>query len=865
MTSRVTLDFINRLRDAQIQIYKEDSMNEVESNSVNSEIDLLISLFNNSRINQKEYYLLLNLIISPTYHSDSLSKIKTNNNDNKVTELPISSRSIMEIIHFVTTFQGLEPSKKDKFKIDDQKRFFVDIVTFSIIPSYFSFFWTELSIKNLFKFFNCLKKKVSANLYDSLARIGFCTPFFLHFSQLCFQSVFSELTSTTCNLKNIQKEELIQKIKYNAKMYQHFIPDETFVVLACSTDPLRTLTNAFFNVALSSMISAQAFGFFHFSCRPTKEALLFLKNMFDINQNNSYLLGFLDAIFNCDYRSKNGETKISRYKEIMIKFSEFLNDTSEYNEKVEEQKDLNEFELKISQCSSSSIDNLSEFDKLNFDALTKRKLFHIDSVPKVLFQNDKFSFENIEPVPNKYKLFDLFDIYYSQDILKIKFFSSIDVEFLKFMSGKAPVFNLPEKIEYFCDSKPGLNKFSKVTVDEKTVLSHAYIIAPLIRNLLQRADLIPLFKKEPPNLSLYDFFNRYLVKHGDLENLVDRARNFEHIMIFFPDKSIDQNIIREALASTAFTRMKKIKALSTFSTIEFKLKLLNASSQKQISMTRIVEEINNKFLKQFKPFRYSFEYPKSPKSFIEDYKLAIQKFNESKEPNSIRFPQKVIFAILSEKIDLYSFSIQREKLKKFPISLKEYDEMFNEQSSQRLLSFIKEYFPKTRKQPNQNEYNTQPLQRASSAINFTPRLRTTEFNKNEYIMKKIMRVSVDKSDIVETMIEAFREPSIMRKIDLISFALTNFQLFIESDYPPNKGKLGSDEFTPAFAALIIFCNLPMTVTNYVFLHDMTTGDLPATEIFGGYISTIPIYLSVAIEYVIPEFAKNPPFLLEDDE
>lgn len=115
MTSRVTLDFINRLRDAQIQIYKEDSMNEVESNSVNSEIDLLISLFNNSRINQKEYYLLLNHIISPTYHSDSLSKIKTNNNDNKVTELPISSRSIMEIIHFVTTFQGLEPSKKDKF------------------------------------------------------------------------------------------------------------------------------------------------------------------------------------------------------------------------------------------------------------------------------------------------------------------------------------------------------------------------------------------------------------------------------------------------------------------------------------------------------------------------------------------------------------------------------------------------------------------------------------------------------------------------------------------------------------------------------------------------------------------------------
>lgn len=120
-------------------------------------------------------------------------------------------------------------------------------------------------------------------------------------------------------------------------------------------------------------------------------------------------------------------------------------------------------------------------------------------------------------------------------------------------------------------------------------------------------------------------------------------------------------------------------------------------------------------------------------------------------------------------------------------------------------------------------------------------------------MKKIMRVLVDKSDIVETMIEAFREPSIMRKFDF------------ESNYPPNRGKLGSDEFTSDFAALIIFCNPPMTVTNYVLLHDMTTGDLPATEIFSGYISTIPIYLSVAIEYVIPEFAKNPPSLLEDDE
>ena len=126
-----------------------------------------------------------------------------------------------------------------------------------------------------------------------------------------------------------------------------------------------------------------------------------------------------------------------------------------------------------------------------------------------------------------------------------------------------------------------------------------------------------------------------------------------------------------------------------------------------------------------------------------------------------------------------------------------------------------------------------------------------------------MKVVVERREVIDTMTEAFLEHSLMRKLELFSISLGYFQHFLQVDCPPGKD-LGSDEFTPAFASLIMLCNPPMTVTNYVYLHDMITGDLPISEIFGGYASTIPLYLRVAIEFVIPDFVKNPPFLLDEE-
>lgn len=850
MSTYVTLDFIKCLREAQINLYKEDSMNEVESITVKSQTNLIISLFNQSRINQKKFFLLINKIISPTMLSDSLSSINSHKDPNQIIPSPIPSAPLMNIVRFVITFQDINPVRSEKRKIEDQKRFFSDLLTFSIIPSYFNFFWTEYSIKSFFKFFSCLKKSVSEEFYDNLARIGFCTPFSLRFSQFCFQSAFSELLSPTTNIRNIDKKTLIQKIRCNVKKYQNFIPDEMLVVLACSSDPLRTLINSFFTIALSSPIASQAFGFFHFSSKPTKEALNFLKTMFDIKHKNTHVMDIMDAIINCDYQLKSNNTKTSRYKELVNMYSDLFKDSTNFDEKIDEQQELNEYQITMSDNNSNSLDNSSIIlECIAEDSPTKRKEPHIESTPVDLFQNDEISFESIEPIPNTFKLFSHSDIYNAQEIFQTKLLNSLDTELIKYITGKSPKFCLPQSIDFYCDSKARPTKFSKVNIDEHTILNQAYLIAPMIRHILQKADMIPIFKKAPPNMTVQNFLYTFLVRRGDISYLSERMNNFDQMMTFFPNQSIKAKIIQDALSCTTFTRMKKIKALSTFASIELKLNYLDMSSQKQITSTQIVKEVNEKIFTQFKSMRTPFEYTKSPNLFVADYKSAINRFSEIPEFAFIQHPQKTVFAVLAEKIDLYTFASQRERLKK---SLKEYDELFSKESSSHLLSFIKENFPRTKK--------PQPLPNQNS-----PKSKTSEFDKNHYIMTKIMRVGIEKRDIIETMTEAFVEPSLMRKVDLISLALTNFQLFLENDYPPNKGKLGSDEFTPAFAALIIFINPPMLVTNYVYLHDMTTGDLPTTQIFGGYVSTIPIYLNIAAERVIPELVDKPPFLLHDED
>lgn len=830
MSSNVSLDFIDRLRKAQNQLYREDAMNEIESVSVESQVKVIINLFNQSRINQKEYFFQMSRVFSPTALSDSLCSLSTINDPGLISPSPVPSQPILRILRFVSAFQMVEPSRSEKNDIDDKKRFYTDLLTFSIIPSYFNFFWTEYSIKSLFKFFMYLRNQGNNEIYDSLARVGFSTPFFIRFAQQSFQSVFNELLSAP-NLKNIKKKNLVDKIRCNIKKYQHFIPDETIVVLACSSDPLRTLINSFFNIAFSSPIAAQTLGFFHYACRPSRDVLSFLKTVFDTKHHDSYVKNVMDAIINCDTTSEDGKTQISRYKELQNMYSNLFKDTKDFNENLDEEEEFKLYQSKVGTSATSSLESL-----IPNNSKFSRKSSRIEQLD--FNQKEEVTFETVEPIPNKFNLFNISDVYYAQEIFQTKFLSSIDIALIKLISGKVSAFTKPEKIEYFSDSKVRQQKFSKIKTDEKTVFNQAILIAPMVRHLLQRADLIPVFKEAPKGLSLHDFLYTFLVKRGSSAYFAERMMNFNQMMVFFPNGNIKERIVKEALSSTLFTRMKKIKALSTFASIELKICRLNDNSQQQITTVQIVKEVN-KMSSQLKLSKTISSYIKSPNIFVSEYKSDSQKCSEP-DFSSIKYHQKVLFTVLSEKIDLATFSSQRESLKKFPVSLKEYDKRFSSQASNLLLRFVKEYFPPKKK------------------------ISENEFNKNEYIAKKIMKVVVERKDIQENLIEAFNEHSLMRKLDLFSIALTNFQMFLEIDYPPSKGKLGSDEFTPAFAALILLCNPPMAVTNYAYLNDMTTGDLPTTEIFGGYASTIPIYLRVAIEYVIPELANNPPFLLEEE-
>lgn len=837
----VTLDFIDCLRKAQNQLYKEKAMNEVESESVKSQVKQIVTSFNQSRINQKEYFAQIRQILNPTTIGESLCGLVNNKDPNQISPSPLKSQTLKRIVRFASVFQSVDPPKNERAAIaaiDDKKRFYLDLLSYSIIPSYFNFFWTEFSIKNFFKFLTYIRQHENEEFYDSVVRVTFATPFFIRFSTQCFQSVFNELFSVT-NFRNIKKKVLVEKIRCNVKKYQQFIPDETLIALICSSDPVRTLINSFFNIAFSSPVAAQTLGLFHFSCKPSKDVLNFLKTVFDLKHRNTYVKSFLDSIIKCGPKTLDGKDTPSRYLQLIDMYSNQFKNVDDFNQEKDEDDELKLYEAKISESVSTSLESINTSATSSSDFVQTRRNTINDPGPIDFTQKQEVSFENIEPIPNKFNLFNASDVFYAQEIFQTKFLDSTDLSLIQLTHGKVSDFVKPEKIEYYTDSKvPKQQKFSQVKTEEATIFNRAILIAPMIRHLLQRADLIPCFKKPPSDVTLNDFLYTFLVKRGSIQYLSEREMNFDQMLSFMPKNSMKETI-KEALSSTFFTRMKKIRALSTFASIELKIHRLNERSQQQICNLQIVSDVN-KMTNVFKLSKSIIStYIKCPNLLVAEYNSNMQKYYEP-EYSGIIYQKKVLFTLLIEKIDLMTFSAQRESFKKLSTSLKEYDAKFSENANRNLLKFVKECFP-----PKKNKAEN-------------------EFNKNDYITKKIMRVVGEKKEIIDTMNEAFLEHSLMRKLELFSTALGNFQHFLQVDCPPEKD-LGSDEFTPAFAALIMLCNPPMTVTNYVYLHDMTTGEIPVSEIFGGYASTIPIYLRVAIEFVIPELAKNPPFLLQEED
>lgn len=822
----ITIDFINTLRNAQKQLYQEISINKVESVEVKRQADHFIKLYNKSRINLKEYFALINQFLNQTKNASSIFKLSSDNDPNNISFSPIQAKKITSLISYSMNYTA-ENQKQEK----DNKEFFRDMITFSIIPSYYNFFLSEYSIKSLFKLFSFLRNKNNDEYYDSMARVGFITPFFLNFSRLCFQPIFSELLSLNSNTKAINKTDLIQKIQYKIKEYQNFIPDETLVVLACSSNPLRTLVNSFFAVALSTPILSQVFCFFHFTCKKFENILSFLKSIFCIQNCDTNVKKIMEAITS-DTKSMNDQMNPSRYKVIINKYSNIFNDVNDFNENADEIQELNDFQY----SQDDSNDYLDSIIKENENGQADSNMESENLDRFHLSQSQEL--QKINPIQNKYHLLSLSDIFHTKEILQTKLLSSIDIEFIKITSGTQNFFKKPSKIEYFVDSKTDYNKYSQYNTAESTILSQAYLISPMIRHLLQRADPIPIFKKVPEDMSIANFLYIFLVKHGDRPYLAEREIQYDQIMNLVSTFNLNQKTIEDSLSFIRFKRKKSIRVLSTFTPIEIKIIRLNQTIESPVSNLYTLCEANHKIFLQLSSTKKPAEIVKVPSLITSEFELLKQRLSEFPESKLMKFKDKIIYAILFDKIDLETYSILRGKMKKLPHTLSEYDKIFFEKAKFKFVDFL-----------------------SSSFLLNISKSSQKKFNIWRYLEQKITSIQVSRKEIVEIFIDAFNEVSMVRKIEQITTAMELFQSYLLSDLPPNE-EMGTDQLLPSTAALILQISPPMAITNLAYLHDMTNNqDIDLPGIFRGPISTFSNYLYVAVQQIFPEFIDQPPFIL----
>ena len=303
---------------------------------------------------------------------------------------------------------------------------------------------------------------------------------------------------------------------------------------------------------------------------------------------------------------------------------------------------------------------------------------------------------------------------------------------------------------------------------------------------------------------------------------------FDQMKEFIPSNQLNIKTVENALSSISFKRKNPKKILSSFTSIEKKLLGLNEVLVNQFSEIQIVIEANDKIYVQFNALRKPYEYIKMPDLLADDFNSSDQQLKLSPDFNQTANLSKVLFASISERIDIETFSVQRDKLKKISHSLKEYDEMFSKKANSVFLDFLRDSFYSHCQNDSLNK-----------------------FNKWSFLASKITCIPVEKKEIIEIITDAFKEISLMRKIERISIAMTTFLNYLSKGFPPDK-ILDSDELTPSFIAFIMSVNPPMVVTNLAFLHDMLPIKLDISNIFGGYASTFPNYLKFAVEQVIPE-------------
>lgn len=342
--------------------------------------------------------------------------------------------------------------------------FLINFLTFSILPSYFKFFWTKQSILHLADFFFLIRKDptYTDEQFDMLSRVVFLSPYFLSFAELAFQPIFSSICDKF--KKNANKEKVTffdVNLLSNISKFQFLLPQETFVVLKLSNDIFRTLKNSLIKPALSSKKSANLYNFFHPSQEPSEKLLLKLQSKIDpflnyfiseLIENNPFFTDLNNEILSMIQNFENLDDLICK-----------VNDTSIYD-----------FPPTV-----PTIVNHIPIDSMTYDQIEREP--HKFVKPKHFFS----------PI----ELFESNDLIYFQEYFNPLFVSSNDLQFFNFFNQKSSSFHPTSETTLYFDFNGTLSNFQRIKLNINNDL----------KTLLLKSNQIRLYRT--PVTSLHSFLN----------------------------------------------------------------------------------------------------------------------------------------------------------------------------------------------------------------------------------------------------------------------------------------------------------------------------------------------------------------------
>ncbi|KAH0789494.1 hypothetical protein GPJ56_006605 [Histomonas meleagridis] len=281
----VTLEFIDKLRNVQNYLKCDSAFSELEDFYIQENSLVTESFYDERKYELKYFYTMIFFLFQfPEQSSDpnfvSLYKsFYINKAKGKGIQLP----DIYEL-----TNDCLSQTNQYSSSIRD-------ILTFSFIPSFVDFFLTDYGCK---LYIDILKRyKNDTKKFNCLARGVFFSPFFLNFVSNVFLPILSPILDQR---EPPDQESIISALKRRWNSHLHLLHPIIRDVLNESKNPARTLSESFFEIALTiptnsrfSYTFANVSLLIDFFQKPTESFLQFLRNFLTYKSKDCVLGDFL--------------------------------------------------------------------------------------------------------------------------------------------------------------------------------------------------------------------------------------------------------------------------------------------------------------------------------------------------------------------------------------------------------------------------------------------------------------------------------------------------------------------------------------------------------------------------------------------